>query len=150
MVALREAALAWKGTPFKDGIGGRARRGVACDCISWIAAVLQQQGAIGGFRWPRAYVSETGGVEMLHLLVGIMETIPGLAAIWHQSEKVAPPPYMPGDIFLGTAGKSRHHMALYIGDQQILHSWGGEVRVGSPHDPMLNKFLHSIWRAYER
>jgi cell wall-associated NlpC family hydrolase len=156
----REAA-SWLGTPFRDGIGPRAKRGTACDCVSYVAAVLQACGAIGPVPWPKCYVSMTGGPEMLDILIGTLSGVPRLARIedsgWKmddgkihfQSSILNPLRIAPGDILVGSTGRSRHHIALYVGDNRLLHCWSGEVREGNIKDPALIKHLHSVWRAYE-
>jgi hypothetical protein len=153
---LQREAESWFETPFRDGIGSRAKRGTACDCVSFVAAVLQACGAIGHVPWPKCYVSMTGGPEMLEVLIDTLSHIPRLRRIQSVSSAIDSPSSIlnprsphPGDILVGSTGRSRHHIALYLGENRLLHCWAGQVQEGNLKDPMLMKHLHSIWRAYE-
>ena len=144
----REAALGrevtgWLGTPFIDGIGSRARKGTAADCVSWIASALQAVGAIGAVPWPKRYVSATGGPDMLATLLDTLSRVQRLQVV------AQPTVLMFGDMLVGTTGRARHHAALYVGYNRIVHCWDGRVREGNVRDTMLAKHLHSVWRAYD-
>lgn len=150
IAALKAEADSWLGTPFIDGIGRRAKKGTASDCGSWIAATLQAVGAIGAVPWPRAYVSQTGGPEMLETLINTLSAVPRLRCLYLASEDPeAGIPLIPGDLLVGSTGKAHHHMVLYMGENVIYHCWAGKVQVGNLHDSMLAKHMHSIWRATE-
>lgn len=150
IAALQAEAAEWRNTPFLDGVGHRAKKGTACDCVSWIAAALQRVGAIGAVPWPRRYVSMHGGPEMLEILLSVLTHTERLQSIWSTSSSPSMRPFLlPGDLLCGTTGRARHHLALYIGDNRIVHCWGGGVTEGNVHDTMLATHLHSIWRAHE-
>lgn len=153
IAALLAEAETWRDTPFVDGIGARARKGTACDCVSWIAATLQAVGAIGAVPWPARYVSANGGPEMLEILLQTLGGTERLRKIFERSQPLASLrstgiDLLPGDLLCGTSGRARHHLAIYIGDNRIMHCWRGAVTEGNAHDSALLRYLHSIWRAY--
>lgn len=141
MALLQREAQSWFGTPFRDGIGARAKRGTACDCVSFVAAVLHACGAIGHVPWPKGYVSMTGGPAMLEVLLKTLGSIERLARVEGA--------FLPGDVLVGSTGRSRHHIALYLGNNRLAHCWAGRVQEGNLKDPMLMKHLHSVWRPVE-
>lgn len=142
---LQREARSWLATPFFDGIGRRAKKGTACDCVSWVAAVLQATGGIGPVPWPESYVSYTGGEDMLAILLGTLHRVPGLVKI-SAFQHVSVLEFQAGDILVGSTGRANHHIALFIGDNTMLHCWRGKVCEANIHDTVLTRHLHSIWR----
>jgi cell wall-associated NlpC family hydrolase len=152
IAALIQEAAEWEGTPFFDGIGRRAKKGTAADCVSWIAAALQRVGAIGAVPWPDRYVSCTGGPQMLMQLIDTLNHTERLRCVW-VGDALDPKSFtdfMPGDVLAGTRGRSGHHLALYLGDNRIAHSWNGAICEGNVRDTALMKHLHSVWRPMEQ
>jgi hypothetical protein len=143
---LRLELQGWKGTKFCRGIGARAKRGVASDCVSFVEGVLVNLGAITSIEWPR-YVVYGGGPEMFDLLVRTIEAVPNIKPIW----KTGPLPHLlPGDIFVRSIGGDYHHLALFAGKKALWHMREGRgLRIANLHDPRVTEDLKGIYRVYE-
>jgi len=138
----------WRGTPFWEAIGARARKGVAADCVSYVGACMIGAGAIGGIPWPASYVTHGGGEAMLRTLLLAMDGIEGLPEIWHRLDTVPRPPVERGDILVVSSGKALHHLAIYMGGNRVTHclaKYG--VTEGNLFDPLIAKHMVAIYRA---
>lgn len=130
---LRLEVAGWIGTPFFESCGGTAAKGVRADC-TWVAAPLQRLGAIGAVPWPKRYVSRGGGVAMLELLCDVLDRVERLKRIWDRRSPFDIPEAIAGDVVVMSSGKALHHLLLVIGQNQVAHSWQGEIKLGSVAD----------------
>ncbi|HMP83060.1 MAG TPA: hypothetical protein PKA41_10205 [Verrucomicrobiota bacterium] len=142
---LQSEVQRWIGTPFFESCGRRAKPGVAADCVSWIAAVLQRIGAIGHVPWPRSYVSRGGGAHMLLVMVSVLDNIERLGLVWTRDTGHQLPPLIPGDLLVYSTGTRLHHLAILVDAKVTAHSWAGEVRLASLDDH-LEKLLIRLYR----
>ena len=146
--ALRNAITPWLGTPFMESCGAKARPGVQADCC-WVAKPLQQLGAVGAVPWPARYVSRGGGLAMLDILIGVLDGVERLLCLWTRGAcSPAPADLLPGDVLVFSAGTRLHHLALYLGDNTIVHSWNGLIGLGNAHDQR-EKLLWALYRPIE-
>lgn len=144
--ALRAAVQPWLGTPYLDACGAKARPGAAADC-TWIAAPLQQTGAIGAVPWPERYVARGGGAKMLDTLLHVLDGVERLNCVWSRWSGKPPPQFTPGDVLVYSAGSRLHHLCLYLGDNSTAHSWFGMIQLGNAQDQR-RRLLRAIYRAY--
>lgn len=117
---LLQELMAWENTRFVAGVGENAKPGVAADCVSAVEKVLVRMRAIPPIHWPR-YVIRGGGEEMLMLLVQQLARVPGLKRIATLLPGDALPELMVGDVLLCSSGRAHHHLALYIGGNNVWH-----------------------------
>jgi cell wall-associated NlpC family hydrolase len=85
---------------------------------------------------------------MLTVLLTALERTERLGLLWSTGDEQPRPELLPGDVLCGSTGRSSHHLALYMGQNRLVHCWAGFVREGNVHDTMLVKHLRCIWRAY--
>lgn len=139
---------AWENTRFVPGAGENAKPGVAGDCVSAVEKTLVRMGAIPPIAWPK-YVIRHGGEEMLILLVQQLARVPGLKRIATLLPGDALPPLMVGDVLLCSSGRAHHHLALYIGDNNVWHftiTAGGPSRTNL-HDVSFTRLIRAVYRV---
>jgi cell wall-associated NlpC family hydrolase len=137
--ALAAELKSWIGTPFQRGAGPNARKGVCCDCISFVSGVLVNLGAISPVQWP-PYVTKGGGKPMLDLLLFHMEQIP-------QFERVSTAE--PGAVLVSSTGKALHHASIFVGNKTVWHAFQDPYNVctGNVDDPLIRDHLVAIFRV---
>ncbi len=137
----------WRGTLFMRSSGGRARKGVASDCVAFVERVLVNVGAIKPIKWPR-YVTFGGGETMGALLRSTIEAIPNVRTVWEVGQPQIE--MMPGDILYRSVESDYHHLAIFLGDNAIAHMLAKRgMAFGNIQDPIINKNLKAIYRVYE-
>lgn len=129
-----ETARAWVGTPFH---WGGSVRGTGCDCKGLIAGVARDLGRI-----------EANSFEALFIGYGnrsnpdMLQT--GMARLFDPvSEK------RPGDLMLLNINGKPLHLAIYIGDGRMIHTYSKSARPEVKNVPMgtyWSEKVHSIWR----
>lgn len=152
--ALLAELESWKGTRFWPRAGGRAKKGVGADCVSFVQNVLVNTGAIQAIGWPK-YVISNGGWEMFDLLTETLAAIPTMEIVWRSfpdgEHNAARPELIPGDVFLVSQGANRHHLGIFGGDQTLWHcTW--ELRgvgTGNIHDPLVKDHTKAIYRVMD-
>lgn len=138
-------ARRWKGTPFLSGVGSHAKPGAGADCVSFVERVLVNVGAIEPIQWPK-YATHGGGWDMFSLLLGSLESIQALRCVWVKGSNEPPKP-MPGDVLVGTTGKTLHHLAICMAGGKLVHCLeNGGVQEGSLGDAVVKRTLYAIYR----
>ncbi len=146
---LRAEVRKWMGTPFVEAVGPAARPGVAADCVSFCEKVLTGCGAIRPVQWPARYVTFGGGREMLVIFLKIMEGIEELQIVWDRKRSLAVRPKV-GDLVLSSSGAALHHLAIYMGQNVIVHclqTGRGGVQEGNLFDPIIYNNVFAIYRC---
>lgn len=156
----RRAALiaeieSWRGTRYVRSVGVNAKKGVAADCVSFVAGVMVNTGAIKQFVWPN-YVTFGAGKVMLDLLKASLAQIPGLQMIWSSEDGTPVGQYdhgndlMPGDVIVRTVKGDQHHIGIFVGDKTVWNMMKrGGLITANVEDPMVSNHIESIWRAME-
>lgn len=123
----------WLGTPWMHG---QALKGVGADCVRFIVAVAKNLDWIPQNYLPPPYNQDWA----LHNEISILEQ--ELQKFGHKVE----PPYIVGDIITFIYGKCASHAGIYVGDNQMIHSyrWHGVAKAAIAH--YADKF-HSAWRV---
>lgn len=149
--ALLAELESWRGTRFWEQTAGRAKKGVAADCVSFCERVYVALGAMDPFQWPR-YVTHHGGPAMFELVVASVAKVPGLTVVWTPAAMVqASGILMPGDLVVASSGKALHHLAIYAGDNTLWHCVAGEgVSQGNIHDPIIRNHTKVVLRFQAR
>jgi len=156
----REALIAelrsWTGTRFRRESGGRAKKGVYADCVSFVEAVLVNLGAIHPVAWP-PYLNCGGGAAMRELLLKTMDDIPEMGRIWWREcgtpyrELAAQNKLIPGDVFFRSIGDDCHHLGIYGGDLTL---WNCRARQGVGTASVMDTYglqdLQVIYRVFEK
>lgn len=141
----------WHGTRFKRESGGRAKKGIFADCVSFIEAVLFNVGAISRVQWP-PYLNCGGGAAMRELMLSTMDAIPEMGRVWWPGTGIdwQSVELVPGDVFVRSAGDDSHHMAIYGGDLTLWHCMARcGVGTASVRDTFAIQDLQVIYRVYE-
>lgn len=138
----------WKGTPFWEAIGAASRKGVAADCVSFVELAFANIGAITPIKWPERYVTFGGGKEMLEKFLTVMDEINGLDIVWTAAQSNRPA-IKRGDLILCSSGLALHHLAIYMGDNIVIHCLnnGRGVQEGNIHDPVIAKNILRVYRV---
>lgn len=151
-VARLKAAIAqWIGTPFFEAAGGNARPGIGADCVSFADRVMSGIGATTPARWPKRYATHGGGRDMLSMLVGVIAGIPELEPVWQKGTDKQPLEAVirPGDVVLCSTGFSLHHLAVYAGDNVLVHCLAHSgVAEGNLFDPIIYRNIRTLYRAF--
>lgn len=146
--ALRHELEGWRETPFSRSVGAEARKAIQCDCVSFVAAVLINLGAIKPFTWPR-YVVMGGGRGMLETFVRTLASIPELERVHCLIPGDPLPPVRVGDLLLISGGEALHHLAIYAGDKTVWHATEPDRGVATLnlHDPLIHRHLLAVYRV---
>jgi hypothetical protein len=151
-LALSAELLSWKDTRFWPRSGGRARKGVGADCVSFVEAVLVNVGAITPVKWP-VYVIRGGGIDMRNLAINVLDSISEMGKIWWLEtqtdwQKVS---LLAGDVLVRSVKNDSHHMAIYAGDKTLWHAQPAfGVTTGSVGDTFAIQDMQAIYRVYDR
>jgi cell wall-associated NlpC family hydrolase len=145
---LTAAVAQWKGTPFREGIGQKARPGIGADCASFADRIMANLGAITPAKWPERYATYGGGRQMLGSILEVLNVIPELKIIWRKGDhpKVENQVKV-GDVILCSTGYSLHHLAIYMGGNVIVHClMRGGVQEGNLFDPIVYRNILTVYR----
>lgn len=134
----------WEGTPFFEAAGAWSKKGVAADCVSFVERAMANVGAISPVRWPERYVTFGGGKEMLDKFLAIMDGIEELESVCYPIEDLKR-----GDLILCSSGLALHHLAIYMGDNVVVHCLnnGRGVQEGNVTDTVIAKNILRVYRA---
>lgn len=131
---LREVARTWKGTPYRIR---HSTREAGVDCVHLILAIYKELGFVReGFRTVGYHPSRERRREE-SLLIRELEKY---------CDRISRDPEIrPGDLVAIWIGKCPSHLALYLGDGEIIHAPGKEGVNVEPLERYAPR-LHSFWR----
>lgn len=143
----------WRGTRFWRAAGGRAKKGVGADCVSFVEKVLVNVGAIKPIDWP-TYVVHDGGNAMLRLLNEKLDSIPEFTKVWKPEDVTDPAEItIVGDIWLRSVeipeGETDyHHLSIFVGGNTVVHMRERGLSRANTRDRFAVKKLQAIYRVY--
>ena len=124
----------WKGTRW---IHGQCLKGVGTDCVRFVCAI----GKFAGWVEPDYKVPVYDIDWALHNKVSMLENEIQKFAVQVQQ------PYQIGDIFLFVYGQCTSHAGIYIGNNEMVHSYRGQGVIQSELRHY-QKHFHSAWRPF--
>jgi NlpC/P60 family putative phage cell wall peptidase len=124
----------WKGTKW---IHGQCLKGVGTDCVRFVCAI----GKFAG------WVQSDYKVPLYDVDWALHNKVSMLVSEIQQFAVEIQKPYQVGDIFLFTYGQCASHAGIYIGNNEMVHSYRGMGVIQSELRHYWQHF-HSAWRPF--
>lgn len=139
--AIARDALNWLGTPFMPYCQVKGR---GVDCIRFVAAVLEEAGAIPPIDW-KTFPRYTLDWSAHHSKPILEEAIEFLGLTYIRIEPTTP--LQPGDVLAFAPGKVVYHLGIHVGQRSFVHAMQGPgvIRTTLSH-PTLRRFFRYAMR----